>query len=287
MRVLGRGLSKLGDFFNEFRFASANSPVFFEEARFWRRQIPMGWRLEEIFGILAIISFSVLPVTILFFPQTFLAHFILVEGIGLIVSVPASLCIVREREGQTWDILRTTQLSGVEIVAGKLAGIQLLIRDGVKQLVMARMLCGLLVSFLVGAIFVWFGSSPFQNVSHFILLPWASLLAALFFFLRPILNTWYSLGLGLAISTTASSRPRALYTLGLVQFAVITIAAGIFFEIYRGNYLDLALAQNVAGTRLTSLLIWLFPMLIVTLIRMFVTLACILWSVRQIDKSAF
>jgi hypothetical protein len=195
------------------------------------------------------------------------------EALTWFAALPGAALIVREREGQTWDILRSTPLEGAQIALNKLGGVLYLIWESVGYVASARWYGTLLALPLLALMLTL--SNPFPFAPH----PssWLGLLIIYFTFIyRPQLNLLYGGSLGLAVSALCRTTGEALAWVTILSGA--TLMAGVLALIWfqRLNGAAPFFSESVLAARLESIFIWLIPLGILTLLRCALTPLC-LW----------
>lgn len=250
----------------------------------WDARLSGRWRLGELFGLAALASVCLLPAALLLFPRTLVLHIVLVELVGLLITVPAAGVIAREREQEAWDALRATQLSSLEIAASKLTAVLYLASEGLAMLAGARVVATVLAIPLL--VFLFLLPAPAVLGPGFNLVGWAVVMIAAYaaFVYRPILNAVYGACLGLVASTLARTTPRAValsLSLQAVLFAALVAPAVWFMQTDR---LAAVFASGVLAGRLHAIFLWLLPLAAVTAARLAIAAVAFIWAVQHMRR---
>ena len=252
-------------------FDPAAYPLYRRELTHWDTRLGGHWRLGEVFGMLTLGTLCLLPAAIIIYPTLLVAFLLLDEFIGLAVTLPASMLIVREREAHTWSLLRATPYTGYQIAVGKLSGLLYQAWEGVGYLVNARWIGSLLAVPLLALMLVLPRPYPFAP-GPVAALTFVSLATAyLLFVYRSMLNLLFGGALGLAVSTLARTSASALVLASVVSGAV-TLASGALVWFYVTDYGVAGLfSESVLAGRLEGVFMWLLPVGAITLARLGLT----------------
>lgn len=259
------------------RFVRGRSgyPLFRRELAYWDQRLGGRWRLEETFAFITLANLCLLPVALLIFPNLLLGFALLDESLAWLAALPSATLIVREREGQTWDILRSTPLEGNQIALNKLSGLLYVIWESASYLVSARWYGTMLALPLLALMLVLRHSFPLAADQSF----WIGLgllLAYVGFIYRPQFNLLYGSSLGLAVSAFSHASSDAL-AWALILFSahlVVNVSGLLAFRHF--NLTAALFSESVLATRLESIFIWLIPLGLITLVRGLLTPLC-LW----------
>jgi hypothetical protein len=256
--------------------------VFRQELAYWDRRLGGRWRLDEPLALLTLANLCLLPAALLIAPALLLAYALLDEILGMALTLPAALTVAREREQQTWEVLRATPISGQDLALGKLSGLLYLVWDGAVYLTRARWY-GTWLALPLFALMLTV-RHPYPLAAD--LPPWLSggLLAAAYalFISRPCLNLLYGGCLGLAISTASPSTNTAL-TLATVITGLTGVALGVAWALFaQAGSAALLFSESVLGVRLEGIFFWLLPPAGLSLARLLLTPVLLIFAARRI-----
>ncbi len=258
--------------------------LFQQELAYWDRRLGGRWRLDEGFALLTLANLCLLPVALLIFPGLFLLYALLDEVLGMLITLPAALMVVRERESQTWGILRTTPISGLQIATGKLSGLLYLVWEGVSYMVQARWIGTLQAAPIFALMLSLSNPFPLAAGQPVWLTAGVLLLAYGLFIYRPYLNLLYGGCLGLAFSTTARTTSEAISLTMLVTSATLIMAGGwLAASVYAGQ-LPLIFSESVLAGRLEQVFVWLLPLAALTLLRVLLIPACLAFAAYRLHR---
>ena len=291
------------------------------ERRHWHES--RGWRLVRRLlwgGALTFVFFPALCALVFNLTATFNspAEFILSLGgtftLGLLftstlalwfnnlsASFLAATLIARERESQTWPLLRLTTLTSVDLLGGKLAALAYTLAGPVQLILALRALA--VLSGLATLALAWlasdldaravreflallFAEAPFSVIELFLLevtILGGALLALATWLVEPVAGVVYNAAVGAAASTLARSRGTAVVLVVAAQFA---LGLGLYAPAQQGGLLVLAPFIQVLST--TNPLI--LPLLSVGL-QAWLTVAlwwgivvsCVVFALRRVD----
>jgi hypothetical protein len=151
--------------------------------------------------------------------------------LGLVSSALAATLIAREREAQTWPLLRLTTLTPVQIVGGKLAAFLNILQNSMHLVALWR---GLTVAAAVGGGLIFVLMAPeLQGVvselgklapldSGLLLagLAIVGLITVVYWLTEPYFTVIYNGAVGLAVSTFARTRRWAIALVFIAQFTL-------------------------------------------------------------------
>lgn len=204
-------------------------PVFRQEIAYWDGRLGGRWRLGEYLALLSLANLCLLPATLLFFPNLLVLYAILDELLVLAVMLPASILVIRDREAGTWNLLRVTPLSSMQLARAKLAAVLYLGWEGASYIVKARWLGTLFTAPLFVLVVLLPGSR--LAGAHAPPLAAAAVLAAayLLFVYRPFINLLFGGAFGLAASTLSKTRAGAVTLSVLVAIGGALAHTGFMF----------------------------------------------------------
>ncbi len=261
-------------------------PVMRRDLHYWDDRLGGRWRLGEWFGLLALGTVCVLPATLLLAPNMLWFHIGIVELIGILLIIPAAGAIAREREQGSWQALRSTQLSGLEIAASKLASVLYLTREGMSIIVRARVLASFLTFPLLAFLLFLPQGNPFFETSPLIPLFATMAIAYGLFVFQPQLHAIYSANVGLAASTIARGVMPSIALALSIQLASLAAGAALVYASMSSDYLDAVFSDGVLSARLTEIFSWLFPLAAIILVRLLFGTVCFSVAVSRIRRIA-
>ncbi len=250
-------------------------PIFRQELAYWEQRLGGRWHLEEIFIFIALANLCLLPIALMIYPNLLLAFALLDEGLTWFIALPSAALIVRERENQTWAILRSTPLDSQQIAVNKLGGLLSVIWDSAAYLVKARWL-GTWLALPILALMLTL-RNPFPLAASQTLWIGLGLVSIYFSFIyRPQLNLLYGGSLGLAISVFSRARGEAFAWVTLIASVSVLVSASSIVAFLHFNGAAPLFSESALATRLESIFVWLIPLGGLTLLRGLLTPVC-LW----------
>ncbi len=250
-------------------------PIVRYERRHWR--LSRGWRLVRRLlwgGALTFVFFPALCALVFNLTATFTGPAELILSLGgtftlgllltstlalwfnnLTASFLAATLIARERESQTWPLLRLTTLTNVDLLGGKLAALVYTLAGPVQLILGLRALA--VVSGLATLALAWlasgldgravreflallFAEAPLSVTELFILeaaVLGGVLLTVAMWLVEPVAGVAYNAAVGVAASTLARSRGTAVVLVVAAQFA---LGLGLYAPAQQGGLLVLA-----------------------------------------------
>ncbi|MGQ0602063.1 MAG: hypothetical protein ACT4QE_10255 [Anaerolineales bacterium] len=265
-------------------WASSRSPIVRQEGMYWDHQLGGRWRLEEAFALATLANLCLLPVALLVFPWLLGVYALFDEALSLLMTMPAALLIVREREHGTWSILRSTPADATELAAGKLAGLLSLVWEGATYLTRARWYGTLLALPLFALMltlenpFPIAASQPAWPVFVGLLLAYAT------FVYRPLIHVLFSGALGLMLSTTVRTSAEALTMGALASAALLTLASGLLVLFVTQHGGAALFSDSVLAGRMAQVFMWLIPLAGLSLLRLMLVPMCFAVAVLRIRQ---
>lgn len=257
------------------------SPVFRHEVGYWEAQLGGRWRLDDLFIGLALLNLCLLPAALLIYPPLLLVYAALDEALGMVISLPAALSVARERQAQTWELLRATTLSLPEIALGKLTGLMTLGWEGAALLVQARWVGAVLAAPLFALMLTTRPTGVFVPEVPGWLGLGAVGLALVLFVVRPLVSVFTGACLGLACSLPARTMPASLTTALLANGLALTLTAGAVLATWQLGAAAALFQEGVLAGRLALVFVWLLPLGGLSLARLLVLPAWLWLVVRQ------
>ena len=259
-------------------------PVFQHELGYWDQRLGGRWRLEEFFALCTLANLCLLPAALLVFPWLLVVYALFDEMIGLFITLPAALLVVRERERGTWEILRSTPAGHAELAVGKISGLLYVVWEGTFYIARARWF-GTLLSLPLFALMLTLADAfplaeglPPWLVTGTLALTYAT------FIVRPLINLLFGGTLGLALSTVTRSSAEALTWAALAGAAWLS-ATGIvlfFFVQQHGGWI--LFSESVLAARLAQIFVWLLPLAALSALRLALLPVCFAVAVWRIAR---
>lgn len=260
------------------------SPIFRRERQYWERRLGGLWRLDDLLIVLALLNMCLLPAALLLYPPALLAYAALDEALGLFMAYPAALGIARERQDQTWALLRATPLNRLDIVLDKLAALLSLTGESLGLLARARWLGTLAALPLFGLMLAVRRPFPFSPE----LPAWEGVLALgaayTLFVYRPQINSLCGAAVGLACSAGSGVISASLTYTALVNLALLAGGAALILISLQPASLAGLFSDSVLGGRLARVFVWLFPLAGLTLARLLLVPAGLAWAAWRLTR---
>lgn len=256
-------------------WARPGHPIVWYERRHWR--LSRGWRAVRGLlwgGALTFILFPALCAVVFNLTATFAGPGELVLSVGgtftlglfftstlglwfnnLSASFLGASLIARERESQTWPLLRLTTLTSVDLLGGKLAAlvytlagpVQLIMGlrvlalvSGLATLALAWLASGLSAQAVRDLLAAFFAELPLSVTELFLLelaVVGGSLLTLVTWLLEPVAGVIYNAAVGAAVSTFTRSRGTAVVLVVAAHFA---LGLGLYAPVQQVGLLALA-----------------------------------------------
>jgi hypothetical protein len=303
------------------RWARPSHPIVRYERRHWLTS--RGWRLVRGLlwgGTLTFVLFPALCALIFNLTATFNSPGELILSLGgtftlglfftstlalwfnnLSASFLGATLIARERESQTWPLLRLTSLTSVDLLGGKLAALAytlagpmqlilalraLAIVSGLATLALAGLVSGVSVQDVREFLAVFLAEAPLGVTELFMLevaVLGGALLTLATWLLEPMAGVVYNAAVGVAASTLARSRGTAVVLVVAAHFA---LGLGLYAPVQQVGLLALAPFIDTAMTANPLIL----PLLSVA-VQTWLTLAlwwgivvgCLVFALRRVD----
>ena len=243
-------------------------PVFRQKLWYWDRVLGGWWRIGDIISLLAVASLSLMPATLFLYPRALLLHILLVEFIGIFLSILSAALIVRERESRTWDVLRSSQLSNLDIVSGKLDGVLYLVWEGIGYLVQGRIVGTLLALPLMALLLLVPGTLRDPCNTPIVICASVLGVAYLTFLYRPYPHAIVTSCFGLLASTLADTTSRVVALSLSLQGIVVIFSSGLYYWFSPSRYLANVFTENPLGARMEEIALWLIPLVVITIVRL-------------------
>jgi hypothetical protein len=222
--------------------------------------------------------------------------------LGLMASLFGAVLIARERENQNWPFLRVTTLTSFEILGGKLAALLHMLAGPAHTIAAIRLaaLLGGAGAVVFAAANAGFTLAELVDLADSLvaqaLLPGPALLVTasvggldiliwlIYWLIEPYFNAVYNSLIGLAASTLASTRGRAI---ALVFVGHLVLSLAIYAPAQQIAYALFALGFRVGGgpgaNVLTSLLVFSVQFGLLIGMQAAAMLACFAFSLRRLD----
>jgi hypothetical protein len=151
--------------------------------------------------------------------------------LGLVSSALAATLIARDREAQTWPLMRLTTLTPGQIVGGKLAAFLNILQNSMHLVALWRGLT-VVLGLALGLLFVVASPelqsvlaelrslAPFDTGLTLVFTALVGLISVAYWLLEPYFTVVYNGGLGLAVSTFARTRRWAIALVFITQFTL-------------------------------------------------------------------
>lgn len=265
------------------RWARPSHPIVRYERRHWFQS--RGWRLVRGLlwgGALTFVLFPALCALVFNLTATFNSTAELILSLGgtftlgvfftstlalwfnnLSASFLGATLIARERESQTWPLLRLTTLTSVDLLGGKLAALAytlagpmqlilalraLAIVSGLATLALAGLVSGISGQEVREFLAVFLAEMPLGVTELFVLevtVLSGALLTLVTWLLEPMAGVVYNAAVGVAVSTLARSRGTAVVLVVAAHFA---LGLGLYAPVQQVGLLALAPFIEIAAT---------------------------------------
>ena len=223
--------------------------------------------------------------------------------IGLGASILGATLIARDRESQTWPFLRVTTLSSIEIAGGKLSALLRLLIFPAHAVAALRLAA--LAGVAVTLAYVAAESGPMlqqavdmvRQVGPAALLPASTLLLTgivggldlvvwlIYWLIEPYFNLLYNSAIGLAASSLARTRGRAI---GLVFVVHLILGLAVYAPIQQIAYgmttLGFSVFKDPTGNALTMLMLFSVQFGLLIALQSAAMVGSLIFTLKRIER---